>query len=225
MLEIASNSNHSSSHQPGSVAALSIIEAQARPSLLKRDAALFWEGDTVEGYYRVVSGAVRLCKLMPDGRRQVADFFAAGDLILVEFADVHHFTAEAIVDSVICYYPRSAIDLLAQTDHRFARQLLSLACERLMSAHSQMLVLGRKTAEERLATFLVTQAKRHSTPNRLMSVPMSRADIADYLGLTVETVSRVLSKFKREGIIDLPDIHSVRVKDCDRLALVSEGEG
>src|ERR1700761_6137413 len=148
MLDIASN--HTSPHGLAPVAAFMSLEAHARQSLLKRDAVLFWEGDAVEGYYRVVSGAVRLCKLMPDGRRQVADFFAAGDLILVEFADVHHFTAEAIVDSVICYYPRSAIDLLAQTDHRFAQQLLSLACERLMSAHSQMLVLGRKTAEERI---------------------------------------------------------------------------
>jgi len=222
MLDIGSN--HPSPHRPAPVAAFSSLEAQARHSLLKRDAALFWEGDSVEGYYRVVSGAVRLCKLMPDGRRQVADFFAAGDLILVEFTDIHHFTAEAIVDSVICHYPRSAVDLLAETDPRFARQLLSLACDRLMSAHSQMVVLGCKTAEERLATFLVTQAKRHPSPNRLMSVPMSRADIADYLGLTVETVSRVLSKLKRRGIIDLPDIHSVRVIDCDRLDLLSEGE-
>lgn len=203
---------------------LASLEHYARTSLVKHDAALFWEGDTVAGYYRVVHGAVRMCKLMPDGRRQVADFFGDGDLILVEFSETHRFTAEAIVDSVICFYPRSAIDLLVQSDARFARQLLGLACDRLMSAHSQMVVLGRKTAEERLATFLSGHARRHPKPNRLMSLPMSRIDIADYLGLTVETVSRVLSKLKRQGVIELPDIHSVRVVDCDQLELMSEGE-
>ena len=210
--------------QASAIAALSTAEASCRNLLVKRNQALFWEGDLVDGYYRVINGAIRLCKLMPDGRRQISDFFGHGDLVLIEFSDTHAFTAEAIVDTVICHYPRAAVDALIQSNPSFSRQLLTMACDRLVSAHQRMTELGRKTAEERLATFLVGGAKRLPPTRHVMNLPMSRADIADYLGLTIETVSRVFSKFKRDGIIDLPDIHSVQVIDTDQLDLLSEGE-
>ncbi|GGF43596.1 hypothetical protein GCM10011611_57530 [Aliidongia dinghuensis] len=203
--------------------ALSGAAAPGRNQLVKRDQTLFWVGDPVDGYYRVISGAVRLCKMMPDGRRQISDFFGPGDLILIELSAEHAFTAEAVTDSVICHYPRPTIDALL-ADPKFSRQLLTIACDRLVSAHHRMAVLGRKTAEERLATFLVTSAKRLPASRQVMSLPMSRADIADYLGLTVETVSRVLSKFRRDGLIDLPDSHSVRIMDRDQLERLSDGD-
>jgi len=210
--------------QASACAVFSSAEASCLNLRVKRDQALFWEGDEVDGCYRIIDGAVRLCRMMPDGRRQISDFFGPGDLMLIELSDTHAFTAEAIVDTVVCHYPRSIVDTLLKSDPRFALELLAIACDRLVSAHHRMAVLGRKTAEERLATFLAGGAKRLTPKRPVMNLPMPRVDIADYLGLTVETVSRILSRFKRDGIIDLPDIHTVRVLDADLLDRLSEGE-
>ena len=210
--------------QASACAVFSSAEASCCNLRVRRDQALFWEGDEVDGYYRIIDGAVRLCRMMPDGRRQISDFFGPGDLLLIELSDSHAFTAEAIVDSIVCHYPRSIVDALLRSDPRFALELLAFACDRLVSAHHRMAVLGRKTAEERLATFLAGGAKRLTSKRPVMNLPMPRVDIADYLGLTVETVSRILSRFKRDGIIDLPDTHSVVVCKLDVLERLSEGE-
>ena len=205
--------------------ALELPEQLGRDVAVKRDQTLFWEGDPATSYHRVVSGAVRISKLMADGRRQVADFFSAGDIVIVDFADKYHFTGEAIVDSVIRRYPRSAIWGLVQSDPRFSRQLLALACSRLTSAHHQMMMLGRKTAEERVASFLSALAERQPQHTLQIELPMSRTDIADHLGLTVETVSRVLTRLKRQGAIKLPNTHSVTIIDREALQLLCDGAG
>jgi len=223
MLQIGFASQTTALSQASAFASLASA-TDGRHCRVPRDQALFWEGDPIDGCYRVIDGAVRLCKMMPDGRRQISDFFGPGDLILIELGSEHAFTAEAIVDSVVCHYPRSSLDGLLQTDPRFSRQLLAVACDRLVSAHHRMAVLGRKTAEERLATFLAENARRLPQSRRVMNLPMSRADIADYLGLTVETVSRVLSKFKRERLIDLPDTHSVAIRNVEALERLSDGD-
>jgi len=223
MLELSCFSSSFLSGLP-SKAPVVLPEDIGRNQLVKRDQALFWEGDTVDSYYRVISGAVRLCKQLPDGRRHVANFYAAGDLIAPEASGQAGFTAEAIVDSVICQYSRTAVDRLVRTNPHIASQLLLLAYDRLASAQSQMVVLGRKTADERIATFLAEHAARLPNHKRLMKMPMSRADVADYLGLTVETVSRVLSKLRRDKVIELPDVHSVRILDEGRLDEISSGE-
>jgi CRP/FNR family transcriptional regulator len=189
----------------------------------KRDQTIFWEGDPATSYYRVVSGAVRICKVMPDGRRQVTDFFTAGDMIVIDFADKYGFTAEAVTDCAVRQYPRAAILGLLNSDPRLSRQMLALACNRLMSAQHRMMTLGRKRAEERLATFLFGLAGHQPRRNALVELPMSRADIADYLGLTVETVSRELTKLRQQGMIALPNAHSVTIIDAEGLALLCEG--
>jgi|HubBroStandDraft_1064217.scaffolds.fasta_scaffold00567_8 CRP-like cAMP-binding protein len=207
---------------PEPVAALRLPENIGRNVAVERDEVIFWEGDQATSYYRVVSGAVRICKLMADGRRQVADFFTAGDLVVLDLAQLYSFTAEAVVDSVVREYSRSSIMNLLTSDQQFSRQLLAITCRRLMSAHHQMVTLGRKTAEERIATFLSGLADRK--PKRTLPIELpSRSDIADYLGLTVETVSRVLAKLKRQGVIELPNTHSVTVVDPDALDLLVEG--
>ena len=207
--------------QPGS--ALHLPEQLGRNTVIKRDQTIFWEGDAAVSFYRVVSGAVRICKLMADGRRQVADFFAAGDLIVLDLAKKYSFTAEAVVDSVVRQYPRAAIFNLVKNDQRFSQQLLALTCSRLVSAHHQMMTLGRKTAEERMATFLAGLARRQPRRSRQIELPMSRTDIADYLGLTVETVSRVLTKLKLQGVISVPNTHSISITDPEALELLCDG--
>ena len=203
--------------------ALQLPEQLGRDVAVKRDQVIFWEGDPATSFYRVVSGAVRICKLMADGRRQVADFFTAGDFVVLDLADTYSFTAEAVVDGVVRLYPRRAIWDLVQSDPHFSRHLLALTCHRLMSAQHQMMTLGRKTAEERMATFLSGLAQRQQPCQSRIELPMSRTDIADYLGLTVETVSRVLTKLKRQGAINLPNTHSVTITDPEALQLLCEG--
>ena len=223
MLQIGFASPATARSQASATASLASA-ATGRHQHVRRDEVLFWEGEAVDGCYRVISGAVRLCKLLPDGRRQISDFFGPGDLILIELSHDHEFTAEAISNSVICHYSRATLEALLQCDLGFSRQLLTVACDRLVSAHHRMTALGRKTAEERLASFLAASARRLPETRRVMNLPMTRTDIADYLGLTIETVSRTLSKFKRDGLIDLPDSHSVVVCKLDALERLSEGE-
>jgi CRP/FNR family transcriptional regulator len=216
-----SNNTDFAATQPGSE--LQLPEQLGRNTMIKRDQAIFWEGDAATSFYRVVSGAVRICKLMADGRRQVTDFFTAGDLIVLDLADKYSFTAEAVVDCIVRQYPRTAIFNLVKNDQRFSQQLLAITCSRLMSAHHQMMTLGRKTAEERMATFLTGLVQREPRRSRQIELPMSRTDIADYLGLTVETVSRVLSRLKQQGVISVPNTHSVSITDPEALELLCDG--
>ena len=192
---------------------------------IERDKPLFWEGDKAAFCYKILSGTVRICKLMADGRRQVSDFFLPGDLISFDLNGVHTYTAEAIVECVIRRYPKPQIERLASESPRVAREMLTLAYDRLASAQMQMVVLGRKTATERLASFLVSQAERTNAARaagQKVKLPMSRVDIADHLGLTVETISRLFSRLKRDEIIDVPDAHSILVHDWDALEALAD---
>ncbi|MGB8841796.1 MAG: helix-turn-helix domain-containing protein [Aliidongia sp.] len=196
---------------------LDLPEHLGRNLAVKRDSAIFWEGDPAKYCFRVISGAVRICTLMADGRRQVADFFAGGDMIGFDFADTYAFTAEAVTDSVVRQYPRATILDLLTSDRQLSHQMLALACRRLTSAQHQLVTLGRKTAEERIATFLLALAGRQKRQSRQIELPMSRTDIADHLGLTVETVSRVLTRLRKQNVIELPCPHSVRITDAATL--------
>ena len=205
---------------------LAALEPQAINMRLDRDAVLFWEGDKAAFTYKVVSGAIRVCKLMADGRRQVSDFFLPGDLISFDLAGVHSVTAEAIVESIVRRYPKTSLERMVSENPSFARDMLLLAYDRLVTAQLQMVTLGRKTAPERIASFLVSHAARCKTahsPGQTVALPMSRVDIADHLGLTVETVSRILSRLRHDRVIDLPDFHTVVVRDWTTLNGLAEG--
>ena len=206
---------------------LAPIEALGSDLAIGRDQPIFWEGDPATHCFKVVSGAVRICRLMADGRRHVTDFFLPGDIINFDLTGRYGFTAEAIVDSIVRRYPNQAIDRLVADAPRAARQMLALASHRLLSAQSQMVVLGRKNATERLASFLVTRFGRQADDlahAATLTLPMTRTDIADHLGLTVETVSRIFSKLKREQIIDLPSAQCVVVRDWKALEERCDGE-
>jgi CRP/FNR family transcriptional regulator, nitrogen fixation regulation protein len=170
---------------------------------LSKDEEVFAEGDRAAFFYKVVSGAVRTSKLLSDGRRQIDAFHLPGDIFGVESGDEHRFGAEALGDTTVIRYRRCSLDTLATSDGAFARELVGAMMRSLERAQAHMLLLGRKSAVERIATFLLDLADRISKDGHV-ALPMSRIDIADHLGLTIETVSRSLTQLERQKVIELP---------------------
>ena len=188
---------------------------------------LFHEGDPATRVFTVTEGALKLYKLLPDGRRQVVGFMFPGEFLGISVDDEHAFTAEALGSAELCGFPRSRVDGFVAKHTAMERELYRLAAHELAAAQAQMVLLGRKTATERLGSFLMTLLERaekaagHAT--RMIDLPMSRADIADYLGLTKETVSRVLAELKRRRLIRLDALDRVEVIDRGALRDMAEG--
>jgi CRP/FNR family transcriptional regulator, nitrogen fixation regulation protein len=166
----------------------------------KKGTEIYGEKEPADYVYQVKSGAVRSYKLLCDGRRQIGAFHLAGDIFGLENGSEHRFTAEAIVDTTVRLIRRQSLDLVAESDVLVARNLLSMTANNLQHAEDHMLLLGRKTSLERVAAFLIEMDKR-LTAAGVIALPMSRRDIADYLGLTLETVSRALSRLHELGIL------------------------
>jgi CRP/FNR family nitrogen fixation transcriptional regulator len=190
----------------------------------KRNAAIFNEGDPARCVYKVISGAVRTCRVLMDGRRQIADFILPGDFFGLDWQAEHGFTAEAIADAVIVSYPRAQLEQIAETKPAVQKLLMSMLCKGLSTTQNHLVMLGRQTASERLAWFLLGIMER-TDDNPTLDLPMSRLDIADYLGLTIETVSRSISQFKRKQFIAVSGTHQVTVKNVEALEALASGEG
>jgi CRP/FNR family nitrogen fixation transcriptional regulator len=186
-------------------------------------AAIYGEGDRATAWYRVQSGVLRTCKLLPDGRRQVEDFLFPGDFFGLETRGEHSFAAEAITSVSVIRYSRPRLTAAAAASNRVAARLLDVSLEQLGKVHGHLMLLGRKTAEEKLATFLLEMLERSPGPD-VIDLSMSRTDIADYLGLTIETVSRTFSTLKQEGVIALPSAQHVVILDRDALEEMSGDE-
>jgi CRP/FNR family nitrogen fixation transcriptional regulator len=184
---------------------------------------IYGEGESATAWYRVQSGVVRTCKLMPDGRRQIEDFLFPGDFFGLETRDEHSFAAEAVTPATVVRYARPRLSAAAANNNRLAARLLDVTLEQLSKVHGRLMLLGRKTAEEKLATFLLEMLARSEDENGI-DLTMSRTDIADYLGLTIETVSRTFSTLKHEGVIALPSAQHVVVLDRDLLEEISGDE-
>ena len=159
----------------------------------KKGTEIFGEKEPADYVYQVVTGAVRSYKLLSDGRRQIGAFHLAGDIFGLEIGSDHRFTAEAIIDTTVRLIKRRSLEMVAERDVVIARNLLSMTTSNLRHAEDHMLLLGRKTSLERVAAFLI-EMDRRSTAAGVLALPMCRRDIADYLGLTLETVSRALSR-------------------------------
>jgi CRP/FNR family nitrogen fixation transcriptional regulator len=166
---------------------------------------LFVEGDVAEHFYKVVSGTVRTSKLLSDARRQIDSFHFAGDFFGFEGAREHSFSAEAVDETTVIAFRRSSFRNLVRDYPEFADQLMTAMISSLQRARDHMLLLGRKTPQEKIAMFLLDTAARLRKGDRI-ELPMRRADIADYLGLTKETVSRTLTQMNRDGLIRLEAI-------------------
>lgn len=186
---------------------------------------LFDEGEPANHVFNVTAGAVRLYKLLPDGRRSITGFLFAGDFLGLPHREVYAYSAEGITTGILCRFPRRQLEALFEEIPKLEKRLLGLASNELAAAQDQMLLLGRKTAAEKVATFLLILSRRQERrhlPANPVSVPMSRSDIADYLGLTTETVSRTFTQMKKQGAITLLDHSQVQINDLDRLAALSE---
>jgi CRP/FNR family nitrogen fixation transcriptional regulator len=172
---------------------------------------IYAEGDDTKVFYRVVSGVVRICRFLSDGRRQIDAFYGEGEVFGFDLAATRSFSAEAVTDCTVCCYQQVK---LARDKEAMAvpQQLFSYAMSRLAKAQEHAMVLSRRRALERVAAFLVEWAKNSSRKN-VVSLAMSRTDIGDYLGLTIETVSRTLSQLEREGYIALPTIRQIEIKN------------
>ncbi|MEQ9689780.1 MAG: helix-turn-helix domain-containing protein [Bauldia litoralis] len=177
-----------------------------------RNAEIFGEGEPVDNVYKVVSGAVRTYKLLSDGRRQIGEFHIAGDVFGLEVGSERQFTAEAIADAVVLVAKRSSLVALAVSDATLASELWTHTARELRRTQDHLLVLGRKRAQERVATFLLDMAGRGRS-DIIVDLPMSRQDIADYLGLTIETVSRTLTRLEDDHAIEIPTSRRIVLRD------------
>jgi CRP/FNR family nitrogen fixation transcriptional regulator len=181
----------------GNLAQTDLILSEFR---YRRGAEIFGEAEPAEYIYQVTEGAVRSYKLLSDGRRQIGAFHLVGDIFGLEDGGTHRFTAEAIVDTMVRLVKRLSLAHVAARDVTVARELLTMTANNLKHAEDHMLLLGRKTSLERVAAFLLEMDQR-LTAAGVMALPMCRRDIADYLGLTLETVSRALSALHDQGIL------------------------
>jgi CRP-like cAMP-binding protein len=200
---------------------LAAAEGRAQTVKVDRDEEIVAQDDPATYCYLVVSGCVRTTRLMEDGRRQVGEFLFAGDLLGWEVLDQHDFGAEAVTPVVLRRYPRRDLENLADQDPGVARRLREISARRLRAGREHMLLLGRKTASERIASFLLEMVERIEPDSReMIDLPMSRADMGDYLGLTIETVCRRLTQLRASGTIA---VENTKVAICDRRALKEAG--
>jgi len=182
----------------------------------KKDAEIYGEEEPAEYVYQVVRGAVRSYKLLSDGRRQIGAFHLPGDVFGLESGPVHRLAAEAIIDTTVRLVKRRSLEKAAATDVQVVRSMLSMTAGSLKHAEEHMLLLGRKTAMERVATFLLEMDRRLAVAG-MMALPMCRRDIGDYLGLTLETVSRALSQLHDQGVLGFSGARQIVLRNRQRL--------
>jgi CRP/FNR family nitrogen fixation transcriptional regulator len=188
------------------------FEEVGRPVRFDRNSEIQADGEPADYFYQVVSGAVRTYKVLDDGRRQISAFHLPGDVIELEASKNHRFSAETLAPSVIRVAKRSVIVALAEQRPELANEIWRRTANNLQFAQEHMLLLGRKNAEERVASFLLEMADRTSAEGAI-ELPMSRQDIADYLGLTIETVSRSLTMLESTSTIDRSGNRRIRLRN------------
>lgn len=192
------------------------LELMGAPMSFARNAEIYGDNEPSDYLYKVVSGTVRTYKVLSDGRRQIGAFYLPGDIFGLEVGEEHAFSAEAITDVKVLVIKRSAVMALAARDHDIARQLWTLTGRELQRVQDHILLLI-KTAQERVAGFLLEMVDRVSGGNAI-ELPMSRQDIADYLGLTIETVSRTLTHLENTAAIEVPTSRRIVLRNRPALS-------
>ena len=175
---------------------------------------IYAEGDDTKVFFRVLSGVVRACRFLSDGRRQIDAFYSEGEIFGFDLADSRAFGAEAVTDCTVSCHQQ--VKLAGEKQTSVPQQLFSYAMAQLAKAQEHAMVLSRRSAQERVASFLVEWAK-HSSRKDVVRLAMTRTDIGDYLGLTIETVSRSLSHLERQGHIALPTARQIEIKNVAAL--------
>lgn len=188
---------------------------------------IFCQGDAADHVYEVVEGVVKLYILTADGRLQITGFAYPGQILALDADTAYSTTAEAITPTKLCQYPRTKFERVIDDHPELARQLFAIVAKDLMAARGQMLLLGRKSATEKIASFLVYLAEKNEERGQdpaIIDLPMPRGDIGDYLGLTIETVSRTITRLRQLSVLDLRQHRQVRIRDRDRLDELAEGD-
>ncbi len=193
---------------------------------IEADRPIFAEAEPADHVFTIAAGAVKLYKLLPDGRRQVTGFLFSGDFLGLTHNEAYAYSAEAIAPTTVCRFPRLRFEALLAEIPALEHRLLGMAAHELAAAQEQMLLLGRKSARERIVSFLLMlsdAARKRGRAADPVALPMNRADIADYLGLTHETISRVLTRLKTEGLIRLLDDRRIALLRADELRRIAGG--
>lgn len=201
------------------------LDAMAGDVRLGAGQMLAREGDVRRYVFTVTSGALRRIRMLPDGRRLVAGFLMPGDFIGFSGASHYRHSIEAISDSVLCSIAQSDMRGLCERHPGLEHELLGRACVELDATRNNLMALARMTPLERLAGFLLDMAARRQRQGQAdgqLVLPMTRTDIADYLGLTVETVSRNFTKLRQDGMISTADPHHIELLDAGRLRALAE---
>ena len=188
---------------------------------------IFYDRDPAEHIFNLLSGTIKTYKLLQDGRRQILGFSTAGDLLGQAAAARYNCVAEAITEATYCRFSRTRLRAVSARYPMLEKKLLEITANELRAAHDQIMALGRKSAPERIATFLLQlsdKAVREERSGNPVHLPMSRHDIADYLGLTPETVSRVLTQFAREGLVGIPPPDRIKLSRPAELRRRAEAE-
>jgi len=205
---------------------LNLLDEIVRFVDLEAGDALFDEGEPAANVYNLTSGSIKLYKLLPDGRRQVTGFLFAGDFLGLADSDDYIYSAEAVAATSLCKFSRVDLDSLMEKTPELGRRLLRMARYELAEAQDQILLLGRKTAKERIASFILMlseRAVRRGESGNPVSIPMSRNDIGDYLGLTTETVSRTLTRLRSSGAINMESDRKFTLVERETLQDIAEG--
>jgi CRP/FNR family transcriptional regulator, anaerobic regulatory protein len=186
---------------------------------------LFSEGDAAEHVFNITSGSMSVAKSMPDGRRQIAGFPGAGDFLGASTRADYTVSAEALTETHLCRFQQSVFRRLLSDMPCLEQRLLAVAENEIAAVQEQILLLGRKTAMERIASFLLLQASRmkaRGMSDNPVLLPMTRAEVGDYLGLTIETVSRCFSRLRKLDVIGLPAPGRVQIRQVEQLRTLSE---
>lgn len=191
---------------------------------LTKSATIFFEGDENTYLFNVVSGAVRLSKLLSDGRRQVTGFLFPGDFLGLSVADTYAYTAEALSNTSLCRFNRASLIKLLDRFPKLEHRLLELASNELVEAQAHILLLGQKHATEKISTTLIHLMKRIGQRRDdaiVVDLPMTRIDLAEYAGVSPETVSRCFTRLRKGNVISLPEpwsVHILQEAELERLA-------
>ncbi len=207
--------------------ALERFRTKGRTRIIKAGEPLFFESEDIKYFYTVISGEVRLCNILEDGRRQVVGFRSCGDKVGEHLGGKYLYDAEAVCDTIVCQFPVRELQMQMDQTPQMRSNLMEIMQDEISELQQHTILLGRKTPIEKIATFLRNRAAKLNLvgeENIEISLSMGRSDIADYLGLTVETVSRTISKLKCEKVIDVPSANAVIVRDLQQLAALADGK-
>jgi len=207
-------------------AGLDELSHEAQRASVKARETLFHEGDAVSGVLMIVKGMAKLSRLMADGRQQVLGFRFSGDILGLTHAATHAAEAEMLTDGTVCRLTKAQLEVTLQRHPTLQRRLLDLCLREVALTQDQLVTVGRRQAEQRVAAFLLSlseAARRRGHSAQALDMPMTRSEIGDLLGLALETVSRAFTALRKRGLLTEPGGHKVLLTDLDTLEMVADG--